>query len=375
MKRLKIIGTVLALLALAGTSAAQSNATIRGQVWDVEGKIFPGVKVVIKHEETGSTYEVITDREGKFTHAGLRAGTYSLIFRLKDPKTNEERDVYTHRLRLATSATEEVKINFKELVAQDAAAQAAIEMEKKAFEGMKAAFDAGVAALDQGRKVDAEMRSLPSDQRGSMQPQLEQLRTTAIDSFQQALQIADADDSNRHLLNAKLGESYEFAGKYAEAAEAYQKATELKPDQPGYFNNLGNALAKLGKIPEAMAAYEQAATIDPANAAGYWLNAGVVLYNSSKYKEAVEVLRKSTSLSGKNAQAWYVLGASLVGLMDFKMEGDKQVPIIQPGTIEAYQKCIEVNPSGPFAAQAEQALKELEAIGVGIPTKIRSRKK
>ncbi len=66
---------------------------------------------------------------------------------------------------------------------------------------------------------------------------------------------------------------------------------------------------------------------------------------------------------------------ALVGAMGVKQEGDKVIPILQPGTIEAYQKCIEVDPNGPYGAQCKQGLEQLETRGVGIPTKIKSRTK
>jgi hypothetical protein len=57
--------------------------------------------------------------------------------------------------------------------------------------------------------------------------------------------------------------------------------------------------------------------------------------------------------------------------MDYKQEGDKTIPIMQPGTIEAYQKAIELDPGGPFAAQAKDGLEALQAMGVGgISTKV-----
>ncbi len=53
---------------------------------------------------------------------------------------------------------------------------------------------------------------------------------------------------------------------------------------------------------------------------------------------------------------WYLLGAALVGEMGIKQEGDRVIPILEPGTIEAYQKCIEVDPNGTYAAQCKQGV-------------------
>jgi hypothetical protein len=43
---------------------------------------------------------------------------------------------------------------------------------------------------------------------------------------------------------------------------------------------------------------------------------------------------------------------------------------MQPGTVEAYQHAIDLDPNGPIGAQAKQGLESLQAMGVGITTKI-----
>jgi hypothetical protein len=58
--------------------------------------------------------------------------------------------------------------------------------------------------------------------------------------------------------------------------------------------------------------------------------------------------------------------------MEFKTEGDKITPVMQPGTVEAYQKAIDLDPNGPIGAQAKQGLEQLQAMGLGITTKVGS---
>ena len=59
--------------------------------------------------------------------------------------------------------------------------------------------------------------------------------------------------------------------------------------------------------------------------------------------------------------------------MEYKQEGDKTIPIMQDGTIEAYQKAIALDPAGPYAAQAKDGLEALQAMGVGISNKVNQR--
>jgi tetratricopeptide (TPR) repeat protein len=134
-------------------------------------------------------------------------------------------------------------------------------------------------------------------------------------------------------------------------------------------------LARAGKIEDAKAAYEKSAEADPTNAATAWRNFGISLYNAGRLKEAVEPLKKSTDLDPKSAQAWYLLGAALVGSMETKKEGDKIIFVVQPGTAEAYQKAVELDPNGPYGQQAKQGLEALAQIAPGIDTKINAKKK
>jgi hypothetical protein len=49
--------------------------------------------------------------------------------------------------------------------------------------------------------------------------------------------------------------------------------------------------------------------------------------------------------------------------------------IIPPGTTEAYQRCIDAAPNGPYAAQAKQVLDGLAAMGGGEDTSVKKKKK
>src|SRR5439155_727765 len=108
-------------------------------------------------------------------------------------------------------------------------------------------------------------------------------------------------DLNFKDIVAKQGSAAQEQVKKAEVAKA-------KPDGPGYYNNLGNVLARAGKIEEAKAAYTKSAELDPPNAATAWRNFGISLYNANRLGDAVEPLQRSADLEPKNPQTWYLLG-------------------------------------------------------------------
>jgi tetratricopeptide (TPR) repeat protein len=236
---------------------------------------------------------------------------------------------------------------------------------------MKEHFDLGMAALNGTKQARDEMMQLPADQRGPAKEKLDALYATAVTEFETAKKAAPEKDPNLHLIYYQQGVAYDQSGKTDEAIASYKKAIELKPTEAGYYNNLGNVYARSAKFQEAQQAYQKSVDLDPSKATSVWLNYGISLYNANRLKEAVDPLRKATSLDPKNANAWYLLGASLLASIDSKKEGDKIISIVQPGTAEAYQKYLELAPTGHFAEDAKAALVALESLGAGIDTKVK----
>ena len=365
------LACVLSLMAGLGATAAaqapaQALARVVGELRDVGGNLSGNVTVAFTNTTTNQAYSTVTDDRGRFVRDGIPAGNYTVTL------TFNGEVVYETVAVLAAGQELALNINFQELQAQqvadqEAAAQAAAEARAK-FAAMKVRFDAGLAALEQAKATRMRMDGLPRDQRASMQGQFTQSSGTALTELSAALEGISPTDANRGLVLARLGEAYELTEKYEDAARTYEEAVASKPD-PASYNNLGNSLARTGKVDEALAAYQKAIELDPTNTAVYWRNFAVGLYNSGRIKESLDPLKRATEADPRNAQAWYLMGAALVNTMEFRQEGNNMVAIMQPGTIEAYQKAIQLDPGGPYAAQAQQGLEALQAMGVGIPTR------
>jgi tetratricopeptide (TPR) repeat protein len=369
-----IVGFLLAALsfAMVPRAAAQNDAAIRGQILDVAGKPWVGMTIQAV-SEMGAKVETKTDKDGYYEFHNLRPGNYSVFVVLAAPNKPYESVVH------ATGGQEaKVDVNFKDIVAkQPGAAEQAKKQdeEKQKFEGMKAHFAAGNAFVEQERTLKNELAKAPADQRDGLKQKLADLSNQAATEYQAAQKSVPPADSNQHLFQAKLGEAYDLAGRNDEAIQAYQQAIVLKADVPGDYNNLGNVLARAGKIDEAKAAYTKSAELDPPNAAMAWRNFGISLYNANRLGDAVEPLQKSVDLDPKSAQTWYLLGASLVYKMTTKKVGDKEEVVLAPGTMEAYQKAEELDPNGQWGAQAKQGIEQLKLMAPGIDTKVNVKKK
>lgn len=74
---------------------------------------------------------------------------------------------------------------------------------------------------------------------------------------------------------ANLGILYRQAGRLEDSAAQLEKATQLGPHQPSYFNELGITYRSQGAFAKAQAAYEQAISVDP-NFAAAVLNLAIL---------------------------------------------------------------------------------------------------
>jgi len=131
----------------------------------------------------------------------------------------------------------------------------------------------------------------------------------------------------------------------------------LKPDDAAYHNNFALALAKAKKFPEAQAELEKAAQIDPPNAGRYFYNLGAVLVNTGQLEPAGAAFKRAIEGDPNYADAQYQYGVYLVSKAQTTPDG-KVIPV--PGTREAFQKYLDLKPTGPFADSAKGMLASMD---------------
>jgi tetratricopeptide (TPR) repeat protein len=222
----------------------------------------------------------------------------------------------------------------------------------------------------------------------------------AIATLNETTQMAPNED----LLWFRLGQAYldsakkqtdnaEKAKRYTQAYNDISKAVDLKknamkgeapggenaaPKQPAqanqgpadnarlaaYYDNLANAAARIGKSEDAVNAYNQAAQLDPPHAGQYYYNLGAVLTNSNTSndvnvrKQAIEAFDKSIAADPNRADAYFWKAQNYIGMASTDSSGKIKAP---EGTAEAYQKYLDLQPTGPHAEEAKQMLAALNA--------------
>lgn len=375
IRRLIPVWFALVAALLFPAIAAAQNASVHGQVSDKDGKPWAGVSLQIK-SENGQTFNLKTDKNGKYSQIGLSPGVYTFI--LNDAASGLSNFTEQHQIQGEQDNT--IDFNFKNIIAQQAAAHPEEQQKQKEaqdkFKLMKGHVDDGIAQFTAINSLQTQIRTAPADQRATLQAQVKTDAAAAAQDFQQAeTMVGEKDTKNHAVILANLGQAYSLSGQYQQAADAYQKAIALNPEAPTYMNlslaqiNLAaqstDPTTTTARVADASASCDKVAMLDPTSATKCWKNIGIVLSNKGDFKDAVAPLEKVTQLDPKDAQAWYLLGSADTGLIESKQEGDKMTFVIPPGTADAYQKCIDIDPNGPYAAQAKQNLDALAAMGGG----------
>jgi tetratricopeptide (TPR) repeat protein len=372
-KRLVRMGFVVALVALSAIiAAAQGSGRLNGEIRDADGNPYADVSVTLKNPDTGFSTSAKTDKAGKFTMLGLRSGVYNVTLVNEKDHLN-----FTDKTQVTDGEENSYKVNLKDVIAKNAAAHPDETKKKEEdaakFESLKTHFTAGVAAMNDAKTVKTQLQATPADQ--SLKDKLTADYTTAVTEFKAAEQAAGAKDVGNHALAwANLGAAQEGLGQYPDAADSFQHAIDLKP-AASYYVAQATDLAKAGKYDDAPSACEKGVALDASVAVMCYKNLGIVLSNAGKMKEAIVPLQKATQADPKDDQAWYLLGNAFSATIDTKQQGEKMIYIIPPGTIEAYQKCIDAKPSGPYAAQAKAAIDGLQQLDQGVDTTVGKRAK
>jgi tetratricopeptide (TPR) repeat protein len=383
-KLIRTCGALALALMFAAVALAQDIGRLDGEILDKDGKPYVDVNVEIKSVDTGQTFKVKTDKNGKFIQLGLRAGTYTVSLSKDDFKYGPE------KVPVDPMKENVYRMSVKDQMAKTVAAHPE-EVKKRAeeedkFKAMKGHFDAGLAAMADANDLRKQMGAAPAEQKAPLQEKRTTDCQTAITEFQQAEQGVGVKDVTTHAtVWQDLGAAQECLGRYDDAVAAFQKAIDLKPQAgtyAGLSTNLANSAAAQtdpkeaeGKLAEANADCEKALALDPAAGGVCYKNVGIILSNKGRQKDAVVPLQKATQANPQDAQSWWLLGGALTAMMECKQEGEKMNCTPAPGTQDAYQKCIAISPDSATGKACKEALDGVLAATGGVDTTVSKKKK
>ncbi len=356
----------MALFAL--TSLAQITG-IEGVVKGEDGKPLQGAIIKIHRTDIKGDYQTKpTDKKGHYIYNGLPFGKYDLTVFVGDKQVDQLTGVQTRpgdlqQLDFDLSKNKQASQAeaAKQALAQKAMEQGEIsaDLARQLTPEQKAQLQKQIDASANQRKKNNALNSAYNDGMAALEAKNYDL---AIENFNKAGEL----DPNQIAVWSHLAQAYQdqagtktgadHDAAVAKAIETYDKALTLKPDDASIHNNYGLFLAKAGKFPQATAELEKAAQLEPANACKYYYNLGALYTNAGQVDPAVDAFKKATSTDPNCADAYYQMGVNLMAKVTTTPDG-KMIPV--PGTIEAFQKYLELKPDGSNAESAKAMLTTL----------------
>lgn len=340
------VGLILVgLLVSAGLCLGQTGS-IAGKVIGPDGQPLQGALVKIERIDVRGNYKVKTKKKGDYFHAGLPLGNYNVHVEI-------DGEVAERVGGVRVGMGDPTRIDF--------------DLAKKAEQAKSGPTKEDFAAMSPAERKKYEEALRKQQQQISKNKELNEIFGTGMVALKtknfavavESLTKASEIDPNQHVVWANLGDAQsQFAltktgadrtNLYEDAIVSYQKAIEMDPTNAAYHNNLGLVLVRAGQGEEGKLKLVEAAMLDPDSGGKFYFNLGAVMVNTGNTQGAIDAFRSATETDPNYANAYYQLGMALVGMAETKADGSV-VPA--PGTIESFEKYIELQPSGPYAASA-----------------------
>ena len=359
---LRKFGFVAPVLLACATVGWAQVSSLEGVVKDEHGQGLKGALVKIDRKDIKGHYQVKTDKKGHYFHAGLPLGTYKVTVEV-DGKDRDSVD------NVRTRLGDPLELNFD------------LKQSEEQAQALQKAAETGTLTKEQERQMSPEQREAIEKRMKEQQQQIQKnkalndafnqgkdaLQAKQWDTAVQAFTKASEMDPKQNVVWGNLADAYvglagtktgaEQEAALSKASEAFNKAIELKPDDAAYHNNYALALAKMKKFDEARAELSKAAQLDPPNAGKYYYNLGAVLVNTGQLEPAGQAFKKAIEADPNYADAQYQYGVYLISKATTTPDG-KIIP--PPGTAEAFQKYLELKPTGPYADAAKGMLASIQ---------------
>jgi len=341
----------------------------------VDGRVTQGdapadkLQVVFTEVNIAKQYKTKTDKKGQFSLVGIGYGTYKvqlldaagkvLYTRTEFPVSN----VQEHELSVDLSKPEASGGVAGEATGANSQPVVKITKEQQKTEAAR------IKAINE--KITG-LNPVIMQAQSALQAQKWTEAETALKK------ILDADpETTRWDFYKALADAQGHSEKYQDAIKNYEKGVSLAqavaagtaPKDPldpnpdaaratlgigQMLTSQGNAYVKIDKFDEAVASFTKAAQAAPNPAVAYY-NLCAVEFNINKMDDAIAACEKSLAANPANADAWFFKGTALYKTA--KTENGKVSP--RPGTAEALNRYLELDPNGPHVGEAKSILQNI----------------
>jgi tetratricopeptide (TPR) repeat protein len=356
------------LVFLALASYAQV-ATVEGDVKGTDGKGVPGAVIKLHRTDIKWDSQTKTDKKGHYIHAGVPLGMYEISCEIDGKLVDKVSGVKT-----TLGDHPPVDFDLRKNGSQATAARNA-EIQK--------AYETGQISDDLKRQMTPEQKAAMEKQISEQADKMKKNKAlndafnagfSALQDKQYDVAVTDLEkaaelDQTQPAVYANLGDAYiglaqsktgaDFDALAQKGIDAYGKSIALKPDDASVHNNYALALAKAKKFPEMQAELRKAAELDPTTAYVKFFNLGALMTNAGQAEAASTAFKMaidSAPDNPKNCESYYQYGLSLAAQASVSPEGKITAP---PGTVEAFQKYLQLAPDGKSAQLSKDMLTQL----------------
>jgi tetratricopeptide (TPR) repeat protein len=369
------------LLPALAQSPTAPTGTIHGHVTNPVGTTTTNGTVSLSNDD-GHTdkYSFPVDANGDYK-GEANPGTYMVVYRAPDTPKDKMVDSFPNvKIVVGQDIVQDVDMSRKEYIDKLDPEQ------KKQLEELKAKNATAMKANEVIKGLNADLKTVTQDIKdadAAPATAAQQLGATAakadIDAKAAGIKTAkyteietlmlrdSAAKPDASVLWAQLGVAQVGLKKYDEAEATYKKTLDLentskKPNiaiQGLAQSGLGEIYARNGKIPEANAAYDAAAKVNSTQAVFYLTNEAKIFYQihnaDAQIAASDDAIKADTDPNDPKLAIDYYLKAN--GLVPkTTMDPKTQKLVAPPGCMEAYQKYLDLAPTGPYASEVKDIL-------------------
>jgi tetratricopeptide (TPR) repeat protein len=340
------LATAMFALAPALVGAQDTTAKIHGHAQDPANAPIANGQVILSTDGKTPLFTFPTDASGDYKGEGIKPGTYYVTLFATPGKAVDRFD--NIKFTAGTDTVQDFDLSRPEYIKNLPPDQ------QKALQEAKA----------KNAEINKDNQTV-----GKLNDLLKQARAdNAAKKYDEAatlMQQGTTMKPDAAVLWLELGIAQTGLKKYDDATVSLKKALDLdtaskkpNPDVEAADNNaLGEVYASTNKIPDATAAYDAAAKLQPANAGMFYTNETIVLSRSGQPDATVAAADKAIAADPTKAIPYYLKGQALISKAT--VDPKTQKIVAPPGTADAYNKYLELAPNGPMAPEAKSILAEI----------------
>jgi tetratricopeptide (TPR) repeat protein len=341
------LAAVLFILVPALAGAQDTTAKIHGHAQDPANAPIANAQVILTTDGKTPLYTFNTDANGDYKGEGIKPGEYYATLFATPGKAVDRTDN-----AVKFTAGTDTQTDF-DLSRADYIKKLPPEQQK---------------ALEEAKKKNAEINK-ENQNVGKLNDLLKSARADnaakKYDDAANTMQQATTIKPDAPVLWLEYGIAQNGQKKYDDASVSLKKALDLdtnakKPNpeiEAAADNALGEVYANTNKIPDATASYDAAAKLQPANAGMFYTNETIILSRTGQTDATIAAADKAIAADPTRPIPYYLKGQALISKAT--VDPKTQKIVAPPGTADAYNKYLELAPTGPMAGEAKSILAEI----------------